>query len=61
MNGGSFMGKMMVVHDPGRVRVAALASFDAEGQGQEAGRPWWRGRARWPESPAAALPTRAAL
>lgn len=35
VNGDSFKGKMMVVHDPGRVRVAALASFDAGGQGKK--------------------------
>lgn len=35
VNGGSFKGKMMVVHDPGRVRVAALADFNAEGEGKK--------------------------
>lgn len=35
VSGGSFKGKMMVVYDPGRVKVAALASFDAEGQGKK--------------------------
>ena len=35
VNGGSFKGKMLVVHDPSRVRVAAIASFDPEGKGQK--------------------------
>lgn len=35
VTGGSFKGKMLVVHDPSRVRVAAIASFDPEGKGQK--------------------------
>ena len=35
VTGGSFKGKMLVVHDPSRVRVAAIPQFDPEGKGQK--------------------------
>ncbi len=35
ITGGSFKGKMLVVHDPARVRVAAIPSFDPEGEGMK--------------------------
>ena len=33
VNGGSFKGKMMVVYDPSRVKVACLPGFAPEGEG----------------------------
>lgn len=34
VNGGSFKGKMLVVYDPSRIKVACLPSFEAEGEGK---------------------------